>query len=1457
MATLNLGKVVGDSAYEVAVAHGYVGTEEQWLASLVGPAGPTGATGPQGPQGETGPQGATGPQGPQGVAGPTGPKGETGEEGPAGEDGFSPVANVVKTGTIATITITDSTGTTTASIYDGSTASLVAGSGISINNDTISNTAPYSDAAVATYISDTFGMGEEWMELGSGELVADSDMGVYTMSEEMVDPSTEPPLRLYMTNSLESFILDSKSEDESSITWTDGENEVVQNYEEGTFVSGEIRATVTGSFVLQQRTISELSEEFIPADIVRADQLPQPDGETIVENDGVWSAVGGGSSYTAGTGIDITNDVISVNDKVYRIINPTGSYEISVYGNWSDNAKTEVAYCLNHGIPHVLKVGSNSAYTYYYCIYSRVQNTFNRFAYYIERYNYQNRSRMLEVKFDASTVRAVTASFIPDLPATTSVNNGDILSTDSSGILSWIAPPTPDGTTITASGNVWSAVGGGGGQTYSAGNGIDITNNTIAIDSTVVATLSDLPTPDGTTITASNGVWSAVAPTFTESDPIFSASPAASITTTDIAAWNGKLDTESDPVFVASPAHSITASEITAWNSLVGVPTATASDEGKALVVTDSAGSIGWGEVGGGSSYTAGDGIDITNNVISNSEPLHIIDVSSTYYSPESWTAAERAEVASYIHNNKYHVIRDNLGLIFYFLHRFEVQGVGELGYYATWTTSLSATSNAEGKVIYYKLTNDYSDISTVVASSSPLFLPQTDSYLHSAGQQLTLNNNLNPVWTDAPVPDGTTITASGNVWSAVGGGGSSYTAGTGIDITNNVISVDTSTTGVALKSELPVADGTTITVSDGVWSAAGGSGSGGTHIIYITSTSNVLNAMTAEDKAAIANFLQNPATAESVEFRLRNGKTYYVYRWAGPLNDSSTNEIIFWCPIKNDGLKFLFDTTTYIPNFYNYVTRKGIDTEDISISSSENPNASVTWNQSLHDGLVYIHNNWPTPDGTTITASGNVWSAVGGGSSSDPWYIIERSSSMSLSSTQLSKIYNNPGRVAIRRGSNIYYYCISDTIDSLARRRIIFAQDVAIPLSQNQSYITAFEYVFQTSNGECIGNGTELHYNLPTPDGTTITVSNGVWSAVGGGGSSYTAGNGISIDADVISRNPINLAEGFLTMLSSGNVAGFSLGDTVSNIQTVSELAEALKTKGCGSLASASNSVTPAALNEALGTTYIVVKFNFDSAQSSPVSKSQYAYDSTSNLTQTGERPFFILAKDFIYCFTSLSVARSVMGYNLLYLLRDKKRTNWDSASLYSVLGNIDTLISGKQDTLTAGTGISITNNVISATGGGSVTAPIEFESAHGTGEDFTTASYGDGSAEIQSYSNYESGDYQGNLITTIEPGTINLANHDAGIDNSIQIDDVSVSFNNGVNPASISTDLYTLNDGGVETRLTLNGEAVVVNNLRIEGEDGNLYMIKVNSSGQLVAELWEDPTEPVEPDPEEEPGE
>ena len=77
----------GESAYQTAVDHGFIGTEEEWLASLVGPQGPRGLQGVQGERGNVGPQGEQGPQGIQGLPGSQGIQGPAGATGPQGEQG--------------------------------------------------------------------------------------------------------------------------------------------------------------------------------------------------------------------------------------------------------------------------------------------------------------------------------------------------------------------------------------------------------------------------------------------------------------------------------------------------------------------------------------------------------------------------------------------------------------------------------------------------------------------------------------------------------------------------------------------------------------------------------------------------------------------------------------------------------------------------------------------------------------------------------------------------------------------------------------------------------------------------------------------------------------------------------------------------------------------------------------------------------------------------------------------------------------------------------------------------------------------------------------------------------------------------------------------------------------------------------------------------------------------------
>ena len=145
----------GLSAYEVAVAEGYEGTVDEWLASLVGPQGPqgpqgaTGATGPQGPKGDTGATGATGPKGDKGDTGATGPQGPKGDKGDKGDTGATgatgPQGPQGPAGSDASVTaanITAALGYTPVSPtqLDGKQDTLTAGEGIVINNNVISAT---------------------------------------------------------------------------------------------------------------------------------------------------------------------------------------------------------------------------------------------------------------------------------------------------------------------------------------------------------------------------------------------------------------------------------------------------------------------------------------------------------------------------------------------------------------------------------------------------------------------------------------------------------------------------------------------------------------------------------------------------------------------------------------------------------------------------------------------------------------------------------------------------------------------------------------------------------------------------------------------------------------------------------------------------------------------------------------------------------------------------------------------------------------------------------------------------------------------------------------------------------------------------------------------------------------------------------------------------------------------
>lgn len=135
--------------------------------------------------------------------------------------------------------------------------------------------------------------------------------------------------------------------------------------------------------------------------------------------------------------------------------------------------------------------------------------------------------------------------------------------------------------------------GGGGTVTDVQVDGASVVSGGVAeIDLTGKADVADIPTKVSDLTNDSGFITS-----YTETDPVFTASAAHGITSSDISNWNGKSDfsgsyndltnkptipsktsdltndsgfitsyTETDPIFTASAASGITSSDITNWN---------------------------------------------------------------------------------------------------------------------------------------------------------------------------------------------------------------------------------------------------------------------------------------------------------------------------------------------------------------------------------------------------------------------------------------------------------------------------------------------------------------------------------------------------------------------------------------------------------------------------------------------------------------------------------------------------------------------------------------------------------------------------------------------------------------------------------------------------------------------------------------------------------------------------
>lgn len=220
---------------------------------------------------------------------------------------------------------------------------------------------------------------------------------------------------------------------------------------------------------------------------------------------------------------------------------------------------------------------------------------------------------------------------------------------------------------------------------------------------------------------------------------------------------------------------------------------------------------------------------------------------------------------------------------------------------------------------------------------------------------------------------------------------------------------------------------------------------------------------------------------------------------------------------------------------------------------------------------------------------------------------------------------------------------------------------------------------------------------------GSGITIdANNVISATGGSGQSYTAGTGISIDANnIISNTAPSLwrsgsGTGAIRNPVATNASGFNsvaigYSSTASGVMST--------TMGSGTKATAASSLAAGLASEASGAYSTAIGNYVETKNESEFGTGKYNKSDNSNSDA--------LKTAFSVGNGNGTAARSnsleIKANNDLYVsgIGSYDGTNAGNVGVESV----QDVINGKQDTLTAGTGISIQNNVISATGGGGTT--------------------------------------------------------------------------------------------------------------------------------------------------------
>lgn len=278
--------------------------------SLKGATGATGPQGPQGPQGETGATGATGATGPQGQTGATGPAGA------AGSDGITPTVTVTSiTGghNVAFDYGTDDSRNTNFDVMDGEDASgaaglpsIIAGAGTaseifnydaSGNSGTTRAKGDYSHAegrytnslGIASHAEGDNSYAGGHASHAEGYQTAASQEGAHAEGRFTFASSAyqhvQGKYNINDNQGVYAHIVGNGTSDTRS-------NAHTLDWNGNAWYAGSVSAGTTAA----------------PAAVVNDNDLTT---KAYVDN-AISQGGGGGGSYTAGTGIDITNGVISL-----------------------------------------------------------------------------------------------------------------------------------------------------------------------------------------------------------------------------------------------------------------------------------------------------------------------------------------------------------------------------------------------------------------------------------------------------------------------------------------------------------------------------------------------------------------------------------------------------------------------------------------------------------------------------------------------------------------------------------------------------------------------------------------------------------------------------------------------------------------------------------------------------------------------------------------------------------------------------------------------------------------------------------------------------------------------------------------------------------------------------------------------------------------------------------------